>query len=99
MKTKKIKKIYARALKIWDIDFQFNHLLEEICELGAAINHYRRGRIGPEELAGEFADVIIKMEIVLESIMHDNFPMLIRKHYYEKLEHLKGLIEEIENKN
>lgn len=42
-------------------DEQLAQLAEECAELGAAANHLRRGKVRPEQVAGEIADVLIQI--------------------------------------
>lgn len=56
------------AAQLFGKDRAFNHTQEECAELIVAINHYRRGRIGPDKVAEEIADVYIMCQRIAEII-------------------------------
>jgi NTP pyrophosphatase (non-canonical NTP hydrolase) len=57
-----------KALEKWGEDAQINQAIEEMAELTVALNHYRRGRKTKEDVAAEWADVLImlsQLEVVI----------------------------------
>ena len=51
--------IYANAIMEFGVDAQIDMLHEEVGELLSAINKYKRGRVGNEDVITEIADVMI----------------------------------------
>lgn len=49
-------------------DDQINQMLEELGELIVATNHFRRGRVGIEELVEEMADCILTISQALATL-------------------------------
>lgn len=56
------------AVKTFGEKRTFDHTQEECAELIVAINHYRRGRVGKEQVAEEIADVFIMCHRMAELI-------------------------------
>lgn len=54
--------LYQRAIKNWGITAQMDMMIEECSELIGAIEKFRRGRVGVEEVVTEIADVEIMAE-------------------------------------
>lgn len=53
--------MFQKALEKWDINFQFGCANEEMGELIAVINQYKRGRVDERAVIEEVADVLIMM--------------------------------------
>jgi NTP pyrophosphatase (non-canonical NTP hydrolase) len=51
--------IYRAALEKWGTEAQFDQMVEECAEMIAVLKHYRRGRVGEEEVVAELADVTL----------------------------------------
>ncbi len=52
-----LEKIYQATLNKWGSEAQYDQMIEECAELIAALKHYKRGRIGENEVIEELADV------------------------------------------
>lgn len=53
------EEIARQAVSTWGATAQIDMLVEECSELVLAIQHWKRGRVTAEEVAGELADVSI----------------------------------------
>lgn len=62
MTAEERRRIAEVALQTYGSDAQVFQLVEEVGELLVAVNHFRRGRVGPEVVAGEIADVLNMLE-------------------------------------
>ncbi len=51
--------IYQATLDRWGEEAQYDQAVEECAELIAALKHYKRRRIGPQQLVEELADVTL----------------------------------------
>jgi NTP pyrophosphatase (non-canonical NTP hydrolase) len=51
--------IYRAALAKWGTEAQFDQMVEECAEMITVLKHYRRGRVGEEEVVAELADVTL----------------------------------------
>jgi NTP pyrophosphatase (non-canonical NTP hydrolase) len=49
--------LYRATLEKWGAEAQYDQAIEECAELIAALKHFKRGRIGPEAVVAELADV------------------------------------------
>ena len=58
-----MEKIVISAIEFNGMEEQLNMAVEECCELGAAINHFRRGKIDKTALMDEIAQVIWSIEV------------------------------------
>ena len=56
------KELYQKALDLWGKDLQLNMVFEEVGELISKLSRVIRGRIKPNDLAEEIADVEIMLE-------------------------------------
>jgi NTP pyrophosphatase (non-canonical NTP hydrolase) len=52
-----LEHIYQMTLAKWGEEAQFDQAIEECAELIAALKHYKRGKVGKEEVINELADV------------------------------------------
>jgi len=59
---KVLKNIFDKAIEFFGFDAQCGQFAEEVGELLAALNQYRRGRIPLANLTEEIADVQIMLE-------------------------------------
>lgn len=57
--TEKQEKLCEKAIKTFGAEDQINMVTEECGELLSALNKYRRGRIGKDDVITEIADVLI----------------------------------------
>jgi NTP pyrophosphatase (non-canonical NTP hydrolase) len=83
-------RVCSRAIAAYGEEKQFNHVVEELNELGVAVNHFRRGRIASEDVLEEMADVIIMIEQLRIMIIRDDIDL--QKMIWKKLEKLEGKI-------
>ena len=81
MSKRKPETIYTQAFVSYGADAQYIQLQEECAELIVALCHFRRGRIGPEEVCSEIADVRIMIEQAREMLGRK----LVDEKYKEKL--------------
>ncbi len=51
--------IYRATLKRWGEEAQFDQAIEECAELITALKHYKRGKVGRQEVIDELADVTL----------------------------------------
>lgn len=82
------------AILTFGPETQINQAVEEMAELTAALNHYRRGKIDKDAVASEIADVIIMMEQLSIIFGAD----AVHKWQDSKLERLEKRIEEAKKK-
>lgn len=82
------------AILMFGVENQLDQAIEEMAELTAALNHFRRGRIDRDAVASEIADVIIMMEQLSHIFGMD----AVHKWQDSKLERLKKRIEEANQK-
>ena len=82
--------ILIGALLTFGSENQINQAIEEMAELTAALNHFRRGRIDRDAVASEIADVIIMMEQLSRIFGVDS----VHKWDVSKLDRLEKRIEE-----
>lgn len=54
--------VAAEALEFYGHDAQILKTMEELCELGAELMHFRDGKASADVVAGELADVMIMCE-------------------------------------
>ncbi|BCR04542.1 hypothetical protein DESUT3_16110 [Desulfuromonas versatilis] len=52
-------KIYQATLKKWGAEAQYDQAVEECAELIAVLKHFRRGKVGEQEVVNELADVTL----------------------------------------
>jgi NTP pyrophosphatase (non-canonical NTP hydrolase) len=81
------------AVNTWGVDAQLDLLQEECAELIVAINHFRRGRVGPEKVAEEIADVFIMCQegafIVGEHLVDQQIKDKMKRTADRLVEHFK----------
>jgi len=56
---KKYHDIYRAALAKWGEEAQFDQAVEECAELIAALKHYKRDKVGRQQIIDELADVAL----------------------------------------
>lgn len=78
-----------RVCDHFGIDNQTCMLMEECGELIATVNHWKRGRVKPEIMFGEMADVMI---VIYQIILWLNGENEFEKIYVNKLHALKEKI-------
>lgn len=78
--------ICARAIKHYGAAAQKEMLIEECAELIQALQHEKRGRINPEEVCEEIADVQIMLNQI--SLLYPE--RLIKKAFERKMSRLKS---------
>lgn len=54
-----LEQLYQTTIDKWGEDAQYDQAVEECAELIAALKHYRRGKIGAQEVVSELADVTL----------------------------------------
>ena len=82
--------ICCAALTKWGVRSQTDQALEEMNELGAVINHHRRGRKTCIDVCYEIADA----QIMLEQLALVYGPAMVAKCKAEKLARLERRIED-----
>jgi NTP pyrophosphatase (non-canonical NTP hydrolase) len=55
----KYHEIYRAALAKWGEEAQFDQAVEECAELIAALKHYKRDKVGCQQIVDELADVAL----------------------------------------
>lgn len=58
------KKLINQSLLFWGRQAQFDQLHEELGELIAALNHYKRNRCELKDVAIEIADVLLMLDAI-----------------------------------
>lgn len=57
-----MRDIYKETIEKWGVLSQIGMANEEMGELIASLNQFLRGRVGPDKVAEEIADVILMMQ-------------------------------------
>lgn len=70
---------FDAALETWGIDAQADMAEEEAAEFLVASKHYARGKIGPDELIDELADVRIMYEQLARFMGHARVERRVRQ--------------------
>ena len=52
-----IEEVYRASLARWGVEAQYDQAVEECAELIAALKHFKRDRIGEEQVVAELAEV------------------------------------------
>lgn len=81
--------IYRATLNRWGEEAQYDQAIEECAELIAALKHYKRGRIGRQEVIDELADVSLMIGQLSWMFGHET----VDKTIAAKLEKLQKLLE------
>lgn len=82
--------IYQATLARWGEEAQYDQAIEECAELIAALKHYKRGKIGRQEVIDELADVSLMLGQL--SWMFGN--QEVKQTIETKLEKLSQLLEQ-----
>ena len=72
-------KLYEAAISKWGVEAQRNMAFEEIGELLTALARDRRGRVTPEEIITELADVTIMCEQLATVLGFDLYKLEIER--------------------
>jgi len=80
--------IYRATLAKWGEEAQYDQAIEECAELIAALKHFKRGRIGTDEIVAELADVSLMIGQLSWMLGNERVEQAIR----EKLQKLEGLL-------
>lgn len=80
--------LYRATLDRWGTDAQYDQAVEECAELITALKHFKRNRIGVEELAEELADVTLMIGQLTWMVGPDR----VAKAMDGKIEKLQGLL-------
>lgn len=94
--SEEIRRLYARCVSAWGIRDQEDMLQEECGELLVAINHHRRGRVPPEEILEEIADVIFMCDEMM--YIHGFERSELARHLRVKVRRTRERVEEYESK-
>jgi len=81
--------IYRATLAKWGEEAQYDQAIEECAELIAALKHFKRGRIGSEEIVAELADVSLMIGQLSWMLGNERVEQAIR----DKLQKLEGLLQ------
>lgn len=54
-----LQELYRRTLDLWGEQAQYDQAVEECSELCAALMHYRREKVPPQQVIDELADVTL----------------------------------------
>lgn len=84
---------FEAAVETWGIDAQANMAEEEAAEFIVASKHYARGKIDPEELIDELADLRIMQEQLALFIGRDR----VEQRVNEKMDRLRERLEEADS--
>lgn len=84
------EEVLQGALDHFGLDFQLKMATEECAELIVAINHWDRGRVGPEKIAEELADVLI---LINELVIGLTGPDMVNKFLKEKIDRLRKRVQ------
>lgn len=87
-------KLEQRAIEAWGEEAQIGMLYEEMGELMTAIQHYRRGKTGKEEVLGEIVDVQLMLQQMEEIFTEEG--MMYTDIYAEKLAELEQRVNDAE---
>ena len=81
--------LYGATLAKWGEEAQYDQAIEECAELIASLKHYKRGKIGTEEVISELADVTLMVGQLTWMLGADKLDLAIS----EKILKLKKLLE------
>lgn len=59
-----MRNVIERALEHYGKENQLLQFYEELNELGAAVNHHKRGKISKEDLVHEIGDVFVMLDYI-----------------------------------
>ncbi len=85
----KHEKIYRATLEKWGAEAQYDQAVEECAELIAALKHFKRDRVGEEEIISELADVTLMVGQLTWMLGAEKVEAAID----EKLAKLQGLLD------
>lgn len=83
--------IYKRAISTWGTDVQRLIFVEEAAETIVAISHFRRGKCTLDEVVGEFADLQIMLNQMIEMYGRGIFDKI----FAQKLAALKTKLDKV----
>jgi len=81
--------IYRATLDKWGTEAQYDQAVEECAELIAVLKHYRRGKVGEEEVVSELADVTLMLGQLTYMFGREKIERSIK----QKVAKLKGLLD------
>jgi len=84
-----LEDIYRATLARWGVEAQYDQAVEECAELIAALKHFKRDRIGEEQVVAELADVTLMIGQLTWMLGEDRVQRAIE----EKLAKLRRLLE------
>lgn len=84
--------IYKRAISTWGTDVQRLIFVEEAAEALVAMSHFRRGKCGLDDVIGEFADLQIMLNQMIEMYGKDRFDTI----FAQKLDALKNKLDRLD---
>lgn len=80
--------IYRATLAKWGEEAQYDQAIEECAELIASLKHFKRGRVGSDEIVAELADVSLMIGQLSWMLGQERVEQAIQ----EKLQKLAGLL-------
>ena len=83
------REIYEKTINRWGEKAQFDQAIEECAELIATLQHYARGKVGPENVLHELADVYLMVGQLQYMFGEEEFEMAVK----EKVSKLNVLLE------
>ena len=84
-----IEEMYRASLARWGVEAQYDQAVEECAELIAALKHFKRDRIGEEQVVAELADVTLMIGQLTWMLGEERVQRAIE----EKLVKLRRLLE------
>jgi NTP pyrophosphatase (non-canonical NTP hydrolase) len=84
-----IEEVYRASLARWGVEAQYDQAVEECAELIAALKHFKRDRIGEEQVVAELADVTLMIGQLTWMLGEERVQRAIE----EKLVKLRRLLE------
>jgi len=86
--VEKMEQVYRAALEKWGVEAQYDQAIEECAELIAALKHFKRDKIGEEQIISELADVTLMIGQLTFMFGDER----VRAAVAQKLEKLAGLL-------
>lgn len=81
--------IYRATLEKWGAEAQYDQAVEECAELIAVLKHFRRGKVGEQEVVNELADVTL----MIGQLTYMFGAQKVEAAIADKLAKLEGLLE------
>lgn len=86
--------IYIRAIDTWGIDIQQSIFVEEAAEVITALSHFKRDKCGIHDVIGEFADLQVMLNQMIEIYGKEQFNEI----FAQKLVALKNKLDKADER-